>query len=84
LILASAAIAAFFREKAMRFLLQTTFADPNSSSFFMTDYEEGLYFSIADFAFHRNHLENHLIPKHLDFASNHEVLWTAISSYFDI
>lgn len=39
----------------MSFLLATTFADPYSSSFFMTDYEEGLYFSIANFAFHRNH-----------------------------
>jgi len=50
-----AAIAAFFREKIMRFLLATTFAYPYSSSLFMTDYEEGLYFSIAYFAFHRNH-----------------------------
>jgi hypothetical protein len=35
-----AAIAAFFREKIMRFLLQTAFAYPYSSSLFMTDYEE--------------------------------------------
>jgi hypothetical protein len=42
----------------MSFLLATTFTDPNSSSFFMTDYEEGLYFSTANFAFHRNHFED--------------------------
>ncbi len=41
----------------MSFLLATAFADPNSPSFFMTDYEEGLYISTANFAFHRNHIQ---------------------------
>jgi len=50
-----AAIAAFFREEIIRFLLQTTLTDPYSSSLFVTDYEEGLYFSIADFASHWAH-----------------------------
>jgi len=50
-----AATAAFLCQEAMRFLLQATLADPYSPSLFVTDYEEGLYFSIANFAFHRNH-----------------------------
>jgi hypothetical protein len=39
----------------MRFLLQATLADPYSPSLFVTDYEEGFYFTIADFAFHWDH-----------------------------
>jgi hypothetical protein len=50
-----AATAAFLSHEAMRFLLQATLADPYSPSLFVTDYEEGFYFTIADFAFHWDH-----------------------------
>jgi hypothetical protein len=50
-----AATAAFLSQEAMRFLLQTTLAYPYSPSLFVTDYEEGFYFTIADFAFHWAH-----------------------------
>jgi len=50
-----AATAAFLSQEAMRFLLQATFADPYSPSLFMANYEEGFYFSIAYFAFNRDH-----------------------------
>jgi len=39
----------------MRFLLQTTLAYPYSPSLFVTDYEEGFYFTVANFAFHWAH-----------------------------
>jgi hypothetical protein len=79
-----AAIAAFFREEVMRFLLQTTLAYPYSASLFMTDNEEGLYFSIANFAFHRNHFGDSPISSILILPPNCRALWTSISSYFDI
>jgi hypothetical protein len=56
-----AAIATFFREEVMLFLLQTNLAYPYSSSRFMTDNEEGFYFSAANFTFHRNHFGDHLL-----------------------
>jgi hypothetical protein len=51
----SIAAATFLGQEVLRFLLQTILAYPYSTSLFVTYYEEGLYFSIAYFAFHGVH-----------------------------